>query len=160
MSAFQIRFVTDHDFVSWAIRKVTFSEFSHVELVTDEGTYIGAHARGGIKERVDDPDDLPTFERRYSLPCTQAQKDKIFAYARSKIGTKYNFRDIFGLLIHSNFSSPNRLICSMFVFEAALAGGIQMLNVLPRYSNLVTPDTLHLSPLLIGRCVYQTAKPE
>ncbi len=48
---------------------------------------------------------------------------------------------------------------SMFVFQVALAADLQMLNVLPQYANLVTPDTLHLSPLLIGRCYYQSERP-
>ncbi len=159
MPVVRIRFIAERDFISWAIRKVTFSDFSHVELIMDKGTYLGAHAFGGVQER-DQFYCQPSFERRYSIPCTQEQKDKIESFARSKIGTPYNFKDIVGLLIHANLSSPNKLICSMFVFEALLAGGIKMLNVLPQYSNRVTPDILHLSPLLIGRCYYQTHKPE
>ena len=151
MALFRIRFITERDFVSWAIRRVTFSEFSHVEIVSEDGrSYIGAHSDGGVQER---PADycLPSFERRYAIPCSDAQLEKIMAYARSKIGTPYNFLDIVGLLFHRNLTTKGRVICSMFVYLAALEGGIQMLNVLPEYANLVTPDSLHLSPLLVGR---------
>ena len=79
---------------------------------------------------------------------------KIMAWARSKVGTPYDFEDIVGLLFHHNLSTKGRMICSMFVYLAALQGGIEMLNVLPQYANLVTPDPLHLSPLLIGKSYY------
>jgi hypothetical protein len=155
---FRIRFMTAPGFVSWAIRRATFSEFSHVEIETDRGTFIGAHSSGGVQERPGDY-SKPSFERRYAIPVTPEQHGLIMAFAEGKIGTAYNFEDIAGLLIHDNMTSPDRLICSQFVFQAALAGGIQLLNVLPGYSNLVTPETLHLSPLLIGRCYLQTEVP-
>lgn len=155
----RMRFITTGGFVSWAIRRATFSEFSHVELITEAGGYIGAHDRGGVQER---PADYcaPTFERRYGVPVAEEQYDRVMLYARQAIGTPYNFKDIAGLLFHENWSTSHRVICSMFVFQAMAAGGIQMLNVLPAYSNLVTPDTLHLSPLLIGRSYFQTEKPQ
>ena len=159
MALFSIRFITERDFVSWAIRRVTFSEFSHAEIVTeDQQSYIGAHASGGVMQR---PIDYckPSFERRYAIPCTDAQLAKAMGYARSMIGAPYNFEDIVGLLFHRNLSTKGRVICSMFVYQAAWEAGIQLLNVLPDYSNLVTPDTLHLSPLLIGNCYFQSHLP-
>ena len=101
----------------------------------------------------------PSFERRYEIPCGDAQLVKIMSYARSKIGTPYNFEDILGLFFHHNLTTKGRVICSMFVYQAAWQGGLEMLNVLPEYSNLVTPDTLHLSPMLIGNCYFQSHQP-
>jgi len=160
MAFFRIRFITEKGFVSWAIRQVTFSEFSHAEIVSeDQTTYIGAHSDGGVQER---PANYcsPTFERRYAIPCTDDQLKQIMAYARSKIGTRYNFKDIVGLFFHHNLTTKGRVICSMFVHQAAWKGGLEMLNVLPDYANLVTPDSLHLSPLLIGRCYYESQYPK
>jgi len=153
MADFRIRFINSPGFVSEAIDWVTFSLWDHAEIETETGTYIGAHAGTGVQER---PADycVPTRERRYAIPVTDDELAKIMAFARSKIGTPYNYVDIAGLFLHHDLTSPNREICSMFVFESALAGGVQMLNVLPGYTNLVTPETLHLSPLLIGRSFY------
>ena len=158
MATLIIRFVTQGGFVSDAIRKVTFSEFSHAELGTETGTWIGAHDVGGVQER---PADYykATFERRYAIPVTDEQYAAAMVYARSKIGAKYDFEDILGLLIHKDLSTQGAEICSMFVFQTLLAAGIQPLNVLGQYSNLVTPDTLHLSPIFIGKCYFQTEKP-
>lgn len=156
MAFFRIRFITNPGFVSWAIRRATFSEFSHAEIISeDQHSYIGAHAGSGVQER---PLDYchPTFERRYAIPCTEVQLAKIMFHARSRIGTSYSYGDIVGLLFHHNLPTHGRVICSMFVYQEALIGGIQMLNVLPDYANLVTPDSLHLSPLLVGNCYYSS----
>jgi uncharacterized protein YycO len=154
MPQITVRFVNSDDFVGKAIDWVTFSLWDHTEIQTADGGYIGAHAGSGVQER---PANYctPSRERRYTLDVTQEQYDKIFAFAKSKVGTPYNYRDIVGLFIHHDITSQHREICSMFVFECFLAAGIQLLNVLPKYSNLVTPETLHLSPHWIGKCTYK-----
>ena len=82
------------------------------------------------------------------------------SFACGKIGTPYNFEDIAGLFLHDReMAGRDRLICSMFALECAMAGGLEMLNVLSGYQQLVTPEMLHLSPLLIGRCVYSLPMP-
>jgi hypothetical protein len=75
-------------------------------------------------------------------------------YAKAAIGTPYNYRDIAGMLLHSRtLTSPSRAICSQFCIEMLMKVGIRPLNVLPGFSYLITPETLHLSPLLIGKIV-------
>lgn len=154
MAKFTIRFINSDDLVGHLIDWTTNSLWDHAEIATEAGTYIGAHAVSGIEER---PAGWckPSRERRYAIPCTDEQLAKIMAFARSKIGTPYNYRDIIGLFLHDRgINSNSRAICSEFVFQAAVAGGLWLLNVLPDYSHLVTPETLHLSPLLIGHCTY------
>lgn len=153
MALFRIRFITETSIIAEAIRLVTFSEWSHTEIITEAGTYIGAHSDGGVQERPADYTKV-SRERRYAIPVTEEALDRMMAFARSKIGTAYDFKDIAGLFLHHNLTQKGREICSMLVFEAALAGGLALLNVQPGYSNLVTPETLHLSPYLIGHCTY------
>ncbi len=149
-----IRFIAESDLISEAIRKVTFSEWSHVELLTPENTWLGAHSDGGVEERAFDY-CTPDRERRYSLPVTQDQLDRMLAYARGQIGTRYAFKDIAGLLLHEDLTESDRLICSWFVYNVLWAGGLFPLNVLPGYANLVTPETLHLSPVFIDHCTFE-----
>lgn len=149
-----VRFVTQGGFVADAIRKVTFSEISHTEIGTETGTWIGAHDDGGIQERPANYYNA-TFERRYSIPLTDAQYAAAMAYARSKIGTPYSFADIAGLLFHTEWGADSQgMICSWFVFNVLDAAGIEALNVLEQFAYKVTPDTLHLSPIFIGHCTY------
>ncbi len=159
MADFKVRFITESGFVSWAIRRATNCVFSHVEIETPSGTFLGAHLHGGVQDR---PSDYckPTFERRYSIPVTDEQYARGMAFARSKIGTNYNSLDILGLLFHAPLTSPHALICSQFVFETFIEMGMKPLNVLLSYSFEVTPDILHLSPIFIGRCYLQTAVPK
>jgi hypothetical protein len=157
---FRIRFIGYSNFIGEVIQWSTNSIWAHTEIGTEAGTWIGARDQGGVEER---PANYctPDRERRYEIPITAEQDQKIMAFARSKIGTPYNFEDIAGLFLHDrSITGKGRYICSMFALECAMAGGLEMLNVLdiPQYTALITPETLHLSPLLIGRCVYNFGK--
>lgn len=152
-----VRFVAEKDPISAAIRYVTFSDFSHVELGLPDGTWLGAHAWGGVRIRAVDY-LKPSLERVYAVPVPYY--DQAMSYARGKIGTRYNFLDLAGLLVHYPLTSPYRLICSQFVFEVMIEAGVKPLNVLSAYSYRVTPTILHLSPIFIGRCIRQTARPQ
>jgi hypothetical protein len=151
----RIRFVASAGFVGAAIRRVTGSLFQHVEFGTPDGTWIGAHDKGGIQERPAGY-AVETREYVYEIPCTKAQQEKLLTWARSKIGTKYNFLDILGLLIQNRtLHSPNRFICSQFCTNGLLEvfGAAQVLNVLGSWTYRITPETLHLSPIFVGRMV-------
>ena len=161
MDAFvTIRFIRTPGFVTSAICWVTNSLMSHVEFGTPEGTWIGAHSDGGIQERRADY-CKPSQEWLYQIPCTENQAVQLLSNARAAIGTPYNFYDIAGLLLHlRRLTKTDRLICSQFCFLELNAVGIKMLNVLPQFGHLITPETLHLSPLLIGRKVKPAPGPE
>lgn len=155
MAEFKLRFINSPGFISEAIDLVTNSLWDHTEIQTESGSYIGAHASGGVEER---PADYctPTRERRYAIPCTDEQLATMMKYARSKIGTKYDFEDIAGLLFRDRkLHTEGRAICSAFVLMTAFSGSLFMLNVGPGWEFLISPETLHLSPLLIGHCTYR-----
>lgn len=154
--SFDLRFIKSAGIVSDAITWETNSLWDHVELITPSGTYIGARANGGVEER---PADYctPVRERRYSIPCSPSDSIRILTWAKSKVGTKYNFLDILGLAVHNRkFNDPTRDICSQFVIQAGTQAAIWLLNVQPDFDYLITPETLHLSPLLIGRRTYDS----
>ena len=151
----RVRFVAGGGFVGGSIRWVTNSLFQHVEFGTPENTWIGAHAQGGILER---PADYAQYARQYvyDVPCTESQLEQLMIWARKQIGIKYNYSDIVGLLIRKRkWTTPNRFICSQFCTLGLLEifGAPRVLNVLGDYAYLVTPETLHLSPLFVGRLV-------
>jgi len=145
--------------VSWAIRGVTFSEFSHVEIELPDGTFLGAHAGTGVQIR---PANYmkPTFERRYAIPMGEDAYNRALYYAKAQIGSAYNYADITGLLFHRNITKKGRLICSQYVFDVMEAGSLEVLNVLSAYDFRVTPDILHLAPIFIGKQYLQTAVPK
>lgn len=153
MASIIVRFIKTAGFVTEAIAFVTNSLFDHVEFGTAEGTWIGAHAGSGIEER---PANYcsPTREYVYELPCTDDQYQQWLKWVRSKVGTPYDYADIAGLLIHDrSLHNSERAICSEFSFDGLdqpfLFRG-KVLNVLPARSFLITPETLHLSPIFWG----------
>ncbi len=145
-----IRFIRTPGFVASAICFWTNSLFDHVEFGTPEGTWIGAHANSGIQER---PANYcqPTREYVYEIPCAQLELDELLRWARLMIGTPYDYEDIAGMFLHNRMlNHPGRDICSEFVYLGLAHVGIRALNVLPDYAYLVTPEMLHLAPILIG----------
>lgn len=157
-----VRVINSSGFVSEAIDKLTNSLWDHAEIGDGDGTrenvtaWIGAHDDGGVQSR---PLNYctPTRERRYAVPVTDGQWEKILTSARCKIGTGYDFWDIVGLALHDRKIHDNhRFICSAFVTWAAEQGGEEtmLLNVEPGFEYLITPEAVHLSRLLIGNCTY------
>lgn len=157
MPVLTIRFINSSDLISRAITGETFSYICHTEGLNEAGdAWVGAHAFTGVQERaLDWADNGLIWERRYAIPVTQAQYDAAMVYMRASIGVKYNYRGIVGLLLHNRkWNDTERMDCSQFMFRWLLAGGKESLNVLDSSAWLVTPETLHLSPLLIGKCIY------
>lgn len=151
-----IRFIDSAKLVAIAIDFVEGGAglVDHAEICTDTGTWIGAHAKDGVQERAADY-CKPRFELRYALPVTEDQHAKILGFMRAQIGKPYDFTGIMGILFHESWHDPKAWFCSELVCAACEAGGIFMLNVLPGYTFRITPEMLHLSPLLIGHLAYR-----
>lgn len=147
MAELIIRFVKTKDLIADIIALDTFSIFDHTEAKSRSGGWIGAHADGGFQDRPFNYSD-PIRDYQYSLTVTQAQYDKAQNWAESKIGTSYNFANILGLLIHNReFDNKHELICSQAMVLFLEAAELKPLNVTPAAAHLITPETLHLSPL-------------
>jgi hypothetical protein len=151
-----IRFVNEPGIVSRLITFGTNSLWCHTESLSRNGqSWIGAHAKTGVEAR---PLDWckPIREAIYSVPVTAKQYEAAMGWLEAKIGTPYDYADIVGLSIHRRIFGKDRLICSALMTEYMMAGGLKPLNVLEQYAYLITPETLHLSPLFIGRKVLST----
>lgn len=152
-----IRFINARDIVSKLVSGETFSLICHTEGLNRAGdAWIGAHAFTGVEARPLDWCKNLTWERRYSIPVSDEQYESAMEYMEQSIGIKYNYRGILGLLFHNRrWNNQSRMDCSEFMFRWLWAGGKMSLNVAAGYQWRVTPETLHLSSLLIGRCVYR-----
>lgn len=159
-SRVRIRFIASDGFVSAGIRWVTDSLFSHVEFGTPDGTWIGAHAGGGIQERAANYCN-PKREYYYEIPCTAAQMATHLARIRAAIGTRYNLADIAGIALRiRRLTTPGHKMCAQFCTGELLAifPAREVLNVLPEFTYLVTPEMLHLSPIFVGRLAWRIGR--
>jgi hypothetical protein len=158
---YAVRFIKGVGIASDIIAAETNSQWDHVELITRQWTYLGAQSRGfhdpgGVLERPADYCQT-VRERWYARECTANQEARIYGWARSKIGTGYNYSDILGLYFHNrSLNNPFEDICSQFVLEAVTQGE-WIANVLPSYDHLITPETLHLLDAWRDHCVYEKA---
>jgi hypothetical protein len=130
----------------------------HCEGLSRDGqSWIGAHAWTGIEARpLDWADKDLLWERRYSIPVTDAQYKLAMAYMEASIGVKYDYRGILGMVLRQRkMYSTDRMDCSQFMCNWLMAAGLFPLNVLPMATWMVSPEMLHLSSLFIGKCVYR-----
>lgn len=154
-----IRFIYEPGIVSSLIDWETNSLWCHTEALSRDGkSWIGAHAGRGVQAR---PLNWckPTRERRYALPVTPEQYQKAMEWLEAKQGEPYNYEDIVGLLFHIRVGvSKHEVICSALMTLWLMKSVVWWpMNVLEGYANLVTPETLHESKVLMGHCIYDLA---
>jgi hypothetical protein len=162
MPLLTIRFINSNDFVSKLITGETFSLICHCEGLNRAGdAWVGAHAFTGIQARpLNWCTDL-IWERRYAIPVTEEQYEAAMTFMESKIGMPYNYKGILGLLFRDrNATDRKRIDCSDFMLQWLWAAGQTVLNCRQGESWLITPETLHLSPLFIGKCTKRFVEGE
>lgn len=147
-----LRFIGAHDVVSTLIQWTTNSLWCHTEALSRDGkSWIGAHAFTGVQPL---PLDWckPARVAMYAIPVTEEEYARAMTWLESQIGLKYDYLDIVGLALHNRAGFSNtRAICSALMLKFMMQADLRPLNVLEGFTYLVTPETLHLSPVFIGR---------
>lgn len=115
MSNIRLRFVTCHDPISQGIRLRENFWASHVEAVTPEGKYLGAHCDGGVQARPVDY-DAPILQQELFVDLAETapgQGDEFYAFLNRHIGEPYDFESILGFLVPDiPAHQPQHVICS------------------------------------------------
>lgn len=142
----KIRFVTTSDLVSALIRDKTWSPYSHVEFVLDDGTTLGAHLSGGVQIRPIDYARFTAIEV-FSVAMTVEQKFLIESFAKAQIGKAYDVGAIMGILAHRDWQCPDKWECVELVAAAFEQGGVPLIRV-PGNVDRITPRDLLMSVLL------------
>lgn len=154
MPELTIRFIDEPGLISKLITFETGSLFCHTECLSRDGsTWVGAHAGTGVEARAKDW-CRPTLERRYAVPVSELGYAKAMAWLEKKLGCPYDYADIAGMVLRSRAgASDHAVICSALMLGFMQQAGMQPLNCLEQFNYLITPETLHLSPVFIGRGV-------
>lgn len=114
----RIRFVTGSSTISALIRaqERTTMPFtpSHVEAVTPDGTYLGAHFDGGVMDRPADYDKATmTNELFVELDTDLSQTNAFYAFLRGKIGSPYDWKSILDFIDpFQDHHDSQHVICS------------------------------------------------
>src|SRR5437016_3113271 len=113
MPMIRLRFVRGIGAISDAIVLDSGGLYSHVEAVTPEGKYLGAHMDGGVQARPADY-DAGQFVRELfvELPADAATTAAFYHYLNAVIGEPYDFGAIAGFVTHLDLRLKHRVICS------------------------------------------------
>jgi hypothetical protein len=109
----RLRFIRGNALISKAILLDTGGLYSHVEAVTPNGQYLGAHLDGGVLARPSDYDkgkfDLEKF---LDLPSNKVWDHLFYGYLDACLGEPYDFGTIAGFVSHYDLHQKHKVICS------------------------------------------------
>ena len=168
MKLIKSRFVAERDLVSKIIQFVEGgSQVCHCGFSFDaneqaalglKGPYLEAHDTRGVAVYDDafyTGSNTVVFQRVYGIPVTDEQYALITSNAIKRIGSPYDFKDIFGIWLHQPWHQENGFECAAFLTAMQWLGGVQLLNVEPDYQYKITPEMARLSNLYIGRLLHE-----
>jgi uncharacterized protein YycO len=145
-----IQLVTTSGLISWAIRRATFSQFSHVDYVLDAGTaheqLLGAHWGGGVQIRQPNYEKFTT-RRRLAVDVTDETKRLLENFLFQQVGKPYDTGAIANLLIQRQWRAEDKWFCSELIARAFEQAGAPLLNPHMEVWR-ISPRDLQLSPYL------------
>ena len=142
----RLRFVSSNDVVSRIIRMGELGiPYQHVEAVTPEGLYLGAHMQGGVLPRPATYDaGTFTAEKFFDIPATDDQARLFYTFLAAQVGKPYDHEAI--LAIAEGFATDKAValpettwtwICSALQMAALIAA--QLVRGAPQSIRLTTP---------------------
>ena len=130
------------------IRVATWSQWSHVAILSTPRAVIDATLRHGVAERpLSALLDESTESRMVALP---APGDAAVTAARSQIGKPYDTTAITGLALRRDWQEADSWFCSELVAWAAQAAGAPLFRAESLYR--VTPQHLWMLPGVTYGC--------
>lgn len=97
---------------SWLIRAVSWSEWSHVEVVLPGGYLLGASAPHGVcLESMDKRMDIASHASLMNFP---GDLDKGMRWAEGQLGKPYDYLGVIGLGLHRDWEEDDKWWCSEF----------------------------------------------
>lgn len=113
-SPITLRFVTSDSAISFAIRAAEYGFWaSHAEALMPEGTLLGAHVDGGVRNRPRDYDKGQFKQELYvSIPVAQQIADAFHAFLRSQLGKPYDVEAIAAFVARRDWQDPSAWFCS------------------------------------------------
>ena len=140
-------FVTGNERVSRVIRAAEMGfAYSHVGVVMPDGfSLFSAHMQGGVAIRDAESENPWNAWAYVSVPCTQAQYDEFWTFARAQIGKAYDMGaiwDMAGSVLEAKQGQsfdPDAWFCSELQLGGMRAAGFFDLWI-PAPLRTVTPE--------------------
>jgi uncharacterized protein YycO len=98
---------------NFAVRKITRSKYSHVELLFSDGVSISSSKRdGGVRKKVIEY-DVEKWDR-VKLDVGVKHEALVRAWAESQLGKPYDTRALFGFLFYPIPQDKKKYYCSEY----------------------------------------------
>jgi uncharacterized protein YycO len=135
----QLLFTRRRHIGSWLIRFVTWSEYSHVDILLDGNYLIGAIAPEGVVVHKADY-RLKTASKAVIMELPVSSKIEALEYARSQIGKSYDWLGVLGIGLHRNWQENDKWSCAELAAMALDAGGQKPFD--SKFHHRITPQDL------------------
>ena len=133
MHKLPIVLVSDWKPASIAIRLFTLSRWSHVAIVDGDHIIETTLLTGCVRIPKGEWQKKHKTVKYCDMPSNRTTEDAL-AYARSRVGNKYDWRGIFGLAVRrGGAQDPARDFCSELAVESA--------NIMHRHTYRASPQT-------------------
>lgn len=140
--------VTTTGFQAEVIRDRTNCDYSHIDLVNQDGTRIGAHLDGGVAVRPANYEKF-TKELRGIVSCTPDQFNSAQAWIHAQVGKKYDLTAVIGTGLQRDWTSPDAWFCFELIAAMMWKTNIPFLNPIGAlHVNRIVGTHIMLSPYL------------
>lgn len=135
----KLLFTRRHHIGSWLIRMVTWSEYSHVDIVLDDEFIIGAVAFKGVQKiRLDDRLAKASKSVVMDIPVKCLQDAEAFAIAQLR--KPYDWLGVVGIGLKRNWQEDDKWSCAELVASVLSEGGQKPFD--SKFYHRITPQHL------------------
>lgn len=118
-------FTSEKSLISWFVRLVTFSKFSHVMLYVDSTTIHsvsgGVYSKNIQRILFNNPNEVKVFRPKDNLSADE--KSKICEYARNKVLSVYALFETINVVLPFTDVASKKQFCSRLVAQSYKAAG-------------------------------------
>ena len=147
--AIKLIFSSRKGWLSKIVRMVTWSDYSHVDMIIGHDHVIGASHTEGVTE------SSLAYRKSVSNKWLIAEvhtlsvedDENLFRAMKSQVGKPYDYTGVLGFLFHRDWQKEERWFCSELIAWAFSKVGTRILADSVRKSR-VSPEHLLMSPML------------
>lgn len=124
---------------SWLIRIVTWSEYSHVDIVLDDKWLLGSIAPDGVVKNKY-AERLAIASKAVLMDLPVKSMDAAIAYASNQLGKPYDWLGVIGIGLHRNWQEDDKWSCAELVAKVASEAGQKPFD--DKFIHRITPQDL------------------
>jgi uncharacterized protein YycO len=124
MANITLQFSTEKGIGSLIIRRMTWSEYSHVDIVMPNGDLLGARANGGVQIRKPGYGKFTKVHHEVAVDAP----DSVYEFAKSQVGKPYDWKAILNFGLERNWQEDDSWFCSELVAWTFMKAGHPLLD--------------------------------